>query len=524
MYRVLIVDDEPLVRKRIIYGFEWQQLGFEICGEAGNGRDALEMIQKQAPDLAIVDIAMPIINGIELAKQIWKSELTTNVIFLTGHSEFKYAQEAIRYGVRQYVLKPIDEDEFVLMVQQMKQQLDSNRLKDKHAEQLQHQNSSATEIVKAKRLSDFFHGYMAQADSISEYRAQLPQQHGVLLQLRIEEYIQKTGDIAERQQNITRIVSECLPEQCKSFCFYDIYRDYLSVFCIDNSKWTPAQIAKTVYDQLRQTMNGEIYCGYASMDDGDLPALYHRARAALSATRYHTDAICAAKTTEKKGVRYQIPSEYLVQLRKALNQSDTEQCQRVIQAIFNNIVAYGVDYQEFEYSCQKLLDVMAEEHAMLDMDFPYYYGDYHDLRAIMKSVWTQKELCAWFVRQAEWMIAEKATLQKRKQNYSKLVENAKQMIETAYADKEVSITGIANQLHVNTSYLSSMFKQYVGMSATKYLSFVRLERSKELLLTTEKTLGEVSDAVGFNDEYYFSKCFKKYYGDTPSQVRKRLRA
>ena len=98
------------------------------------------------------------------------------------------------------------------------------------------------------------------------------------------------------------------------------------------------------------------------------------------------------------------------------------------------------------------------------------------------------------------------------------------MIETAYADKEVSITGIANQLHVNTSYLSSMFKQYVGMSATKYLSFVRLERSKELLLTTEKTLGEVSDAVGFNDEYYFSKCFKKYYGDTPSQVRKRLRA
>ena len=112
-YKVIVVDDEMLIRKRIIYGFEWEELGYEIENEAGDGLQALALMEKKTYDLAIVDIAMPEINGIELARRIRERQYQTHIIFLTGHSDFQYARQAVKYGVFNYILKPIDGEEFI---------------------------------------------------------------------------------------------------------------------------------------------------------------------------------------------------------------------------------------------------------------------------------------------------------------------------------------------------------------------------------------------------------------------------
>ena len=121
MLKVLIVDDEMLIRKRLRYGFEWEELGFIIEGEAEDGAKALEMMMENKYDVAIVDIAMPGLNGVELTKELRNRQCNTEIIFLTGHSDFQYAKQAITYGVFDYILKPINEDEFVASLLRLKE-------------------------------------------------------------------------------------------------------------------------------------------------------------------------------------------------------------------------------------------------------------------------------------------------------------------------------------------------------------------------------------------------------------------
>ena len=105
MRRVLIVDDEVLVRIGIKHSIAWEQNGFELIGEASDGKEALEMIQKLAPDIVILDINMPVLNGIEVLRELKEQKYKGKVIVLTCFNEIEYARSAMKYGASDYVLK-----------------------------------------------------------------------------------------------------------------------------------------------------------------------------------------------------------------------------------------------------------------------------------------------------------------------------------------------------------------------------------------------------------------------------------
>ena len=111
MIKVLIVDDEYLLRQLIRNTLDWGSLGFEIIAEAEDGEQALEVIEDTRPQLAIVDINIPLLNGLELSKSIRKNYPQIRIIILTGYGEFEYAKEAISLGVSNYILKPINKEE-----------------------------------------------------------------------------------------------------------------------------------------------------------------------------------------------------------------------------------------------------------------------------------------------------------------------------------------------------------------------------------------------------------------------------
>ena len=109
--KVLLCDDEQIVREGLRYIIDWEALGFTICGEAENGEDALAKIEKYKPGLVLMDIRMPKISGLELIAMMRGSGFTGEFIILSGYSDFEYARTAIRHGVSFYLTKPIDEDE-----------------------------------------------------------------------------------------------------------------------------------------------------------------------------------------------------------------------------------------------------------------------------------------------------------------------------------------------------------------------------------------------------------------------------
>lgn len=124
MYKLLIVDDEPRLRNGISNYFPWNETGFEVLHEADNGKQALEFIENNHVDVVLSDIRMPIMSGIDLAREIYNRGLGIKVVFLTGYKDFEYAKEAINYGVKNYVLKPTKYNELAEVFSKIKKELD----------------------------------------------------------------------------------------------------------------------------------------------------------------------------------------------------------------------------------------------------------------------------------------------------------------------------------------------------------------------------------------------------------------
>lgn len=122
MYKVLVVEDEEIIRRGLIRSVDWASYNLEIVGEANNGKEALSMISKTFPDIIILDINMPILDGIELLNRL--PSHTYSIIILSGHSEFEYAQQAIKHGVVDYLLKPIDQSKFLESLEKAKRNVE----------------------------------------------------------------------------------------------------------------------------------------------------------------------------------------------------------------------------------------------------------------------------------------------------------------------------------------------------------------------------------------------------------------
>lgn len=127
MYKLLVVDDETKIRNGICNYFPWNEIGFEIVGEAKNGRQALDFILKQHVDVVLSDIKMPVMTGIELAQELYSRKNKTKVVFLTGYKEFEYAQKALVYGVKSYIIKPTKYEELLDIFSRIKDELDQEK-------------------------------------------------------------------------------------------------------------------------------------------------------------------------------------------------------------------------------------------------------------------------------------------------------------------------------------------------------------------------------------------------------------
>lgn len=154
MYRVLIVEDEDIIRKWVLMSVPWQEMDCTVTGEAGNGKEGVQKIRELRPDIVIADIEMPIMDGLEMLHQT-HGDCEYAAIILSGYSSFKYAQKAIRYGVLDYLLKPLDKEELRLSIEKTKAEIEVRRSyieKEKSAEEWR--KTTLTECQPSMRESD----------------------------------------------------------------------------------------------------------------------------------------------------------------------------------------------------------------------------------------------------------------------------------------------------------------------------------------------------------------------------------
>jgi two-component system response regulator YesN len=165
MYRVLLVDDEVLVREAISTNIKWNDLGFELAGSCQDGKEAIEFLEKNSVDVVLTDICMPHVDGMELSKFIYNHFNETSIIIFSGFEDFEYAQKAIKYNVKEYLLKPITAFELSEVLSTLKEDMDKKKEAEEKYGKLNETYNKNRLLIESKVLVDLITGSKTQTEN-----------------------------------------------------------------------------------------------------------------------------------------------------------------------------------------------------------------------------------------------------------------------------------------------------------------------------------------------------------------------
>ncbi|CAI6086976.1 response regulator [Cohnella sp. JJ-181] len=532
MYRLLIVDDEPAIREGLKTLIDWRKQGFELCGEAANGRQGAEMCLALRPDAVLADIRMPGRSGLDMLADAREAGLTCRFVLLTGYSDFQYAQQAIEQGVSAYLLKPIDPEELAERMGKLRAELDKERRIIARAEEGEAQEREALllrlatdkgaaldpEIMRrgeellglpwrrSRLLLVAIDGRKADAVAgiaLKELlRGAAAEREGVHA-LPVEEFVLMVlgdGVTAASVKPLIRSVVELFEAQGGRIAVY------AGPLLASSSEW-----AATCAQLLRLARNPFVSRSGAGFwidvrESGAQPA--NDAAGETVAGRSEAGHATAAPR------RQTFDAESLAQrlaLAVGSGQADT------LRAAAEEAVRLIASESEAELAIKMRI-------AMVDMALrrrlTASYGelaDAPDAPAGDSADWGRHEtldalLEAFAGRLERWAVAL------RRSRPDATLQGMLEFIR-ANCDQELKLELLAELYHYNSGYLGKLFRQQTGEYFNTYLDRVRMDRAKALLAQGHK-VGKVAEMVGYANVEYFNGKFRKYVGMPPSRYKR----
>ena len=548
MYKLILVDDEEEIRKSILKKIEWAKYGFEIAGEAENGLEALDIAEKIPPDVVITDIKMPFMDGLTLASKIRDRFPTAKIIILTGFDEFEYAQKAIRLDVVEYVLKPISSKELIDVLKKIKSKIDKEIMERKDMEALKEYYNKSLPILKEKFLSSLVSTKLDKDEIMQKcraYRLKLEGNEFVVSIIRIDFNLAysnaKDGDTGSKKTKNPSMIGDGDTELTKfailNICqeIFDKYgcgivfmnNDYIvAIFTSDNSNDEKFMTkVLSILDEIHQTINKyyklSITIGVGNRYNHIEDTSYSYMNA-LSALNYSlivgNDRIIYIEDVEPKHSKMLSFDELKKRsLITSIKVGTPEEIRKTIGDIFADIMEAQNPYEDYQVFLFEILTAILEVARDLNVNMNNLFGiDYNLFVEIHKF----KDL--WKVR--DWItsicIKVRSYISKERQDSSKqIVNDAIQYLKENYSNGEITIDRVCKMLHISTGYFSALFKRETKLTFVNYLTHIRMEAAKELLRTTNLKSFEIAQKVGYSEPNYFSYCFKKNFGISPSEYR-----
>ncbi|MGP4041447.1 response regulator transcription factor [Gracilibacillus sp. D59] len=490
MLKVLLVDDEPLIREGLSSVIDWNEYGYQVVGTAENGKVGLEKIRELRPDVVFVDIRMPGLSGIDMVKQVKKEGYPCKFVVLSGYSNFTYAQQSIRLGMESYLLKPVDEEELIPLIQHLQKKCISENL-------LHSQIHEYETMTEKEEWKEFLQGR---------------KMNNSLLKL----YQNDTFHIA-------------------SITFIDR----------PDKKWVEEKIAK---DQLYKYfwIDQVMYLLFRDCEIATIKRLFQSANR-LMAVRQHQFQLVEEGTTIEKlpeivnqlkqlqrlhfsyGSRTILSNEELLPEDHCLANDWIEAVCRSIEFEENNkLDCYFVElekyYQANQYQSQRIVAELIEFTKDIYTKLSKANTDIHipsneEMAIIICESRTLKELLSSLKDQLNQTASE---INGFACNAENTIEKIIEYVEMFYY-KDLNLKVIADLFNYNRSYLGKKFKKQTGNYFHHYLDIVRMEKAKLFLIEEDLKVYEVSEKVGYSNNDYFYKKFKKYVGVSPKEFQKKHR-
>lgn len=530
LYKVLIVDDEEEIRLGIIKKIPWQKYGFIVVGDAENGKDALECVERLQPDIIMTDIKMPFMDGLELGERVSKISPSTKIIIFSGSDDLQYAHKAIKINVVEYVLKPINSNELIEVLKKLKKTIDEEYNEKKNMEKLYEYYNESLPILKEKFLVGTIEGRINNESWIDEGRKigiefNSPYFSVAVLYNDKSNYDEKNNIFNEDNLidiTIKQVVDEVMSNYSKTISF--IYSGMVIIINNFNKEEEIlefidglSEVCKTSERIVGQKVSagiGQIARGY-----DEIRFSYKMARNAL---HYRLvlgtgKAIYIEDVEPDNSVQLQFDENDERELINAIKIKSEEDIKRVVGRLFKKIEKLLLPFNKYKIYLIEITTSLLKVVQAYDINMEQVFGDNFNCYSHLDDFNSIEEVEDWFIKKS---IKINVLIKRERLDSSKLmIEKAKQYINKNYKNSDLSVETLCSHLHVSPTYFSTLFKKATGISFINYLTAIRLEAAVDLLNTTDFKSYIIAEEVGYIEPNYFSYVFKKKYGVSPSRYR-----
>lgn len=521
MIKVLIVDDERIIRFGITSMIRWNDLGIELVGEASNGEEGLQLFCETTPDIVITDIRMSGMDGIEMMTRIKQIKPEVKFAILSGYQDFSYAKEAIHLGVSDYLLKSdLMPEDIEAILKRMIREIQG-------ADAASGRTSAASGINIKNMLGELCHGIRILSNpDLSAQDAALFDCGYCCLCIGVKK------DSFERRGEQTKPLLSELQDQVKEILInYNVMTclsgDFLEVLVfgsIPRQTEMKDRIAKWI-QLLKSQEVAVITVGKSRFHQGigQIQACYDQACLANNRRlfdgcgkliEYHE----SASGDEHRKREGETPVDFdLSKIEKYVEYDDSVKLQNYLEVLFEQLKQQQ-NYDMVHMVCMEmivLLNKCADYYFPEEVMFERKQRIYQEYRSKEEL----NEIACWMKQEFLSILREKAG---RTSGSKRVISDVQKYINENYSS-DITLLQLSELVHLNKNYLGNLFRKETGQSISEYVIEIRMAKAKELLLHTQLTAKSIAEKVGYEDERYFYKVFKRTTGYTAKDFVKNFK-
>lgn len=533
MVKIFLAEDEKIVREGIKNGIAWEKYGFEFSGEAPDGELAYPLILKTKPDILLTDIRMPFMDGLELAELVKKELPDLHIMFFSGYDEFEYAKRAIKIGAADYLLKPVSSSQLLEALEKMSESIMQKKSEMGYKLAFCEQQEERKRMERDRLFDAIVSGKLNLSEMLlkgQEHNLHLsaPMYNLILFQIRVSDNLEQYSDMGV-------IFDEKLKREfdgAKDIVSFNRLSEGYAFLIMGND---PEELEHKIQSytkslvSLVKSCQGMEYFGGVGIPVCRLSEIRASFKAASKAYagRYMLEynqilrAEEALKVHEDSG-SISLEGMDLTKLSRDIvpNFLRNGSVSEVRYFVEEYLQACGSNFESLIFRQYILMDIylaVNEFLLQLGMDQEQVARELGDAKT-MQPCTGSEEAAARYARDIlKKAIAFRADCSQKK--YRQVLDKAKEYILGHYRDENISLNVVSSCVNISPNHFSTIFSQEIGITFVEYLTKVRMEAARELLLKTDLRTSEIGYQVGYKDPHYFSYLFKKIHGITPKAFR-----
>lgn len=539
MYRIVIADDEEDVRELLAKNINQSQSEYQVVGKAEDGQEAVEMVKNLKPDILITDICMPLVGGLDLIRKIQALERPVKTVIISGYDDFSYAKQALTLGVTDYLLKPFMPDEMYEVLDKIKEQLERQKTMLHNMKEMQARLDGNIPVLQERFLVNLVQSREDLSSREETARGIEKEAEQVKINLQANQYavgilrIQQNliGQKKDIKDFLSAVKDTYFDRKCRTYLAQINEKQLVILFqggCRSRQSFlkTVKEGMTAIGKSMEKYYNLSFHCilGRVCSQWTQIPVSYKDALSVWKGFLESTDiVICYEEALHHKRDRgnesFERPRKLEQDLVMHIQMGKNEKAQDDLYEILQYYESMDIQLSEFVSVSLVELVFDISSTLMKAGGQVYLWKDENVVEYLKKhfaygSLWDAREVLEEYVTKC----CEQFSRVNEKQG-DRIVFQVKQLIEKNLGDEEFNLETASARLYFSPNYVRQIFRQITGESFQEYLIRRRMETAKELLKNPVYKIQDVALKTGYSSQRYFSSCFKKYFGCTPTEYR-----